>query len=169
LTTFLPTLSSSAYGFTVACIFLKKEKMMLQNLNCQHFANSMVLITVWIHRPSLDQMLILITAYLVYRLIGVKMDETGQWYLPYYQYRISLGEGIENTRVGYRSYQITNHGRFFLSHICHSIPAFCLDYRNFTFVNKLRKIGVSLWRHNQHGIVQGAKWRFDVVCAVEIL
>jgi hypothetical protein len=30
---------------------------------------------------------------------------------------------------------------------------------NFNFVNKLRKIDVWLWRHNQHGIVQGAKWR----------
>jgi hypothetical protein len=43
----------------------------------------------------------------------------------------SLGEGIENTqRVGYKSYQITNHGRFFLSHICHSIPAFRSDYKS---------------------------------------
>ena len=30
----------------------------------------------------------------------------------------SLGEGIENTqRVGYKSYQTTTHGRFFLSHV----------------------------------------------------
>jgi hypothetical protein len=37
---------------------------------------------------------------------------------------LSLSKGIENARVGYKSYQITNHGRFFLSHICHPIPAF---------------------------------------------
>jgi hypothetical protein len=41
--------------------------------------------------------------------------------------------------------------------------------RNFTFVNKLRKIDICFWRHNQYRIVQGAKWHFDVVCGVEIL
>jgi hypothetical protein len=42
---------------------------------------------------------------------------------------IEQSEGIENTRVGYKSYQITNHWRFFLSHIYHPIPAFCSDYK----------------------------------------
>jgi hypothetical protein len=41
----------------------------------------------------------------------------------------SLGKGIENTRVGYKSRQITNRGRFFLSHVCHPISAFCSDYK----------------------------------------
>jgi hypothetical protein len=41
--------------------------------------------------------------------------------------------------------------------------------RNVKFVNKRRKIDVLLWHHNQRGVVQGAKWCFDIVCSVDIL
>ena len=41
----------------------------------------------------------------------------------------SLGEGIENTqRVGYKLYQTTNHGRFFLSHVTPLFFVFFLHY-----------------------------------------
>ena len=54
----------------------------------------------------------------------------------------SLGEGIENTqRVGYKSYQTTTHGRFFLSHVAPS-PSLHL-----CFLSTLHSVAMSLVRN----------------------
>ena len=53
----------------------------------------------------------------------------------------SLGEGIENTqRVGYKSYQTTTHGRFFLSHVNPPSPHLC-------FLSTLHSVAMSLVRN----------------------
>jgi hypothetical protein len=66
------------------------------------------------------------TSYFPIYKIHTSRISHGLWFNMIYIRRVV---GFQSTqRIGYKSYQVINHRRFFLSHICHPIPAFCLDY-----------------------------------------
>jgi hypothetical protein len=82
---------------------------------------------------------------------------------------------LDKNPIKYHKYQITNNGRFFLSHFYHDPYPFFIYFtlrtimtHNFTFwhfVNTLSKIDISLWRRNHTTdriTTYGLRWNYHL-------